>query len=158
MRFIPSGILKLHKKQTKMPVQCCIEIFNPKSGKFRPCRGYGRLLGYNDFCFQHKKHYYAETILTCWRSFYIQKKIAVFKHLPIDIWNKILSFSKPAFDKKFLLTTLKIYEQRRQKFNNLYEQIPSFYLSEELRIEYFKFFHYLKLKTNQVTKYLEYHY
>ena len=158
MRFIPSGILKLRKKQTKMAVQCCISIFNPKTDKFRPCRGYGKRLGYNAFCFQHKNHYYAEKIQTCWRRFYIQKKINVFKHLPIDIWNNILSFSKPEFDKKFLVTTLKIYEKRRQKFNNQIQSIPSFYLSDQQHIEFLKFFNYLESKRKQVIKYLEYHY
>ena len=141
-----------------MAVQCCISIFNPKTGKFRPCRGYGKLLGYNAFCFQHKKHYYAEKIQTCWRRFYIQKKINVFKPLPLDIWKNILSFYKPEFDKKFIEVTLKIYEKRLQNFNNKFETTPYFYLSLEQRIEAQRFYYYLNLKKKQVITYLEYHY
>ena len=158
MRFIPSGIFILRKKQTKMAVQCCISIFNPKTGKFRPCRGYGKLLGYNAFCFQHKKHYYAEKIQTCWRRFYIQKKINVFKHLPLDIWKNILFFKKPEYNKNFLEATLKIYKQRLDNFNNQFRTTNFIILSLEERIEAQKFYHYLNLKKNQVIKYLEYHY
>ena len=130
-----------------------MNVFDKKTKRWRMCRGHGHPDG---FCRVHQIHFYAETIQKHWRRHRTCSKIAVYKHLPTDLWRKVQEHMQPEYSKKFLEYALKRYESDSFKWQCMARYGRG--LTDELRYKCNKAYYILLAKSYSVKKYMEYHY